>query len=133
MTPARVGEEHRVATTREDVEFVEERVAVCRVRPAMDLEDERPLPRRIELARLHEPALDHPAIRARELDALGCRDEPGCEELVVQAACFAHGPADLADEEIPGVSRRRADGGEATPRVVERPRHELMAPHRFGA
>src|SRR5437867_5565769 len=76
MTSARVGEQHRIATPREHVELVEERVAVCRVRPAMDLQDEGPLLRWIEPARLHEPALDRPAIRAGELDALGCRDEP---------------------------------------------------------
>src|SRR5207245_10569631 len=85
VTPTRVGEQHRVAAPSKQLELVKERMPVRRVRPAMDLEDERPLLRRVEAARLHEPALDLPAVRAGELDALRCSDEARREELVIQA------------------------------------------------
>ena len=96
------------------MELVEERVSVRGVRPAVNLEHERPLLRRIEVARLHEPPFDLPAVRAGELDALRSRDVPGTEKLVIQACQFAHRAADLADDEIPWVGRRRDDRGEAT-------------------
>src|SRR2546430_16187569 len=114
VAPARVREKHRIPTPAEQMELVEERVSVRGVRPAVNLEHERPLLRGIEVARLHEPPFDLPAVRASELDALRSRDVPRTEELVVQACRFAHRAADLANDEIPRIGRRRDDRGEVT-------------------
>src|SRR5258707_10274433 len=60
VAPARVHVEHRVATAGEGLELVEEGVAVRAVRATMDLEDQRPLLRSVEAARLEQPTLDGP-------------------------------------------------------------------------
>src|SRR6266566_7743874 len=73
VAPTWVREKHRVAAPREHLELVKEGVPVSGVRPAVDLENERPLLRRIEAERFHEPALDRPPLRAGELDPLRCR------------------------------------------------------------
>src|SRR2546423_9319976 len=112
---------------------MKEGVAVRRMRSAVDLEDERPLPRWIETDWFHEPALDRPAIGALEFDALRRGDVFGSEELVVEAARLAHRTSDFADEEIAGVGRRRDDGGEAAFRPFQRPRDNLMASNGLGA
>src|SRR5258707_6002303 len=52
MAAARVHEEHAVSTAGEDLELVEEGVAVRAVRATVDLEDHRPPLRRVEAARL---------------------------------------------------------------------------------
>ena len=133
VAPTRVREKHRVAAPHEHLELVKEGVPVSGVRPAVDLENERPLLRRIEAERFHEPALDRPRVRAGELDPLRCRGVSRRQKFVVQAARLAHRPGDLADEEVPGIGRRRHDRGEAPPRVVERPRDKLMAPNGLGS
>ena len=83
VTAARIGVEHGVAAAGEDLELVEEAVAVRAVRTAVDLEHQRPLLRRLEPARLEQPALDLPAVRAGELDALGSDDAARAQQLAV--------------------------------------------------
>src|ERR1043166_5769536 len=74
VTAARVQVQHRVAAPGQQLELVEERVAVRAMRPTVDLEHERPTLRRIEATWLEEPALDPPATGTGELDALGRGD-----------------------------------------------------------
>src|SRR5438067_7795832 len=83
MTAARIGVEHGVTAPREHLELVEKAVAVRAVRTAVDLEHQRPLLRRLEPARLEQPALDLPAVRAGELDALGSDDAARAQQLAV--------------------------------------------------
>src|SRR5216117_773801 len=126
MAAARIGIEDAVAAAGEHLEFMEEAVAVRRMRAAVDLEDERPFLRGVEAARLHEPALDHPAIRALELDALGGCDVTSPQQLAVEIGEAAKAPAELAGRDVARTRRVREDAREA-PRVArERQAHDLM-------
>ena len=126
VAPARIRVEHGVAAAGEHLELVKEAVAIRRMRAAVDLEDQRPLLRGVEAAGLHEPALDHPTVRAFELDALGQRDVTGPHELPVEVGEAAQAFAELADGDVARTRRVREDTGEA-PRVArEREAHDLM-------
>src|SRR5437879_4241672 len=97
-----------------------------RMRAAVYLEDQRPLLRGVEAPRLHEPALDHPAVRALELDALGRRDVTGPHELAVEVGEAAEAFAELAGRDVARTGRVREDAGEA-PRVArEGEAHDLV-------
>src|SRR5688572_273488 len=105
VAAARVRVEDAVPSAGEHLELVEEAVAVRRMRPAVHLEYQRPLLRGIETARLHEPALDHPAIRALELDALRWRDVASAHELAVEVGEAAKTLAELAGRDVTGARR----------------------------
>src|SRR2546428_3438975 len=126
MAPARVGEEHRVATAREDVKLMEEGVAVRGMRAAVNLEHERPPFRRVEAARPEHPALDLPAVRARELDALGRGDETGREKVVVEARDTPRLAPYLSGDDVPRIDRGGDHRAEAPARAVERPRDDRL-------
>src|SRR3989442_7155035 len=131
VAPARIRIEDAVASAGEHLEFMEEAIAIRRMRAAVDLEDQRPLLRGVEAPRLHEPALDHPAVRALELDALGRRDVTGPHELAVEVGEAAQALAELADGNVARTRRVREDAGEA-PRVArQREAHHLVRAQRL--
>src|SRR5438093_6026312 len=113
VAPARIRIEDAVAAAGEHLELMKEAVAVRRMRAAVDLEHERPFLRGVEAARLHEPALDHPAIRALELDALRRGDVASPHELAVEVGEAAEAFAELAGGDIARTRRVREDAREA--------------------
>src|SRR5206468_11204056 len=117
VAPARIRIEDAVAAAGEHLELMKEAVAVRRMRAAVDLEHERPFLRGVEAARLHEPALDHPAIRAPELDALGGCDVTSPQQLAVEIGEAAKAPAELAGRDVARTRRVREDARKA-PRVA---------------
>src|SRR5712692_8084635 len=117
VAPAWIGVEHSVTAAGEHLEFMEEPVPVRRMRSAVHLEDERPLLRGVEAARLHQPALDHPAVRASELDPLRRRDVTSPHELAVEVGEAAKAFAELAGRDVARTCRVREDAREA-PRVA---------------
>src|SRR6185503_3695554 len=98
VAPARVRIEDRVAAANEHLELVEEAVPVRAVRSAVHLEDEWPLLRRVEAARLEEPALDLPSVGADELHALRLHDVAVRDQGTVQVSDLAHLAAELAGD-----------------------------------
>src|SRR5712691_11454431 len=109
VAPAWIRIKDAVAAAGEDLELVEEAIAVGRMRAAVYLEHERPLLRGVEAARLHEPALDHPAIRALELDALRRRDVTSPHDVAVEVGEAAKASAELARCDVAGARRVRED------------------------
>ena len=96
------------------------------MRAAVDLEDQRPVLRGVEAPRLHEPALDHPAVRALELDALRRRDVTSPNQLAVEVGETAEAFPELAGGDVARTRRVREDAREA-PRVAgEREAHDLV-------
>lgn len=80
---ARVHVDDDVSRGRQHAELVEERVAVRRVRSAVNLEHERILLRRIEARRLHDPSLHAAAVEGLAPELLDLAEvRPGHEFLV---------------------------------------------------
>src|SRR5207253_2720151 len=86
---ARIGVQHDVALRRHPVELVGEGVTERGVGPTVDLEDERILPRGLEVRWLENPSLDALAVEARIPDLLGRREVEGAEQRVVYSRDLA--------------------------------------------
>ena len=100
MAAAWIRVKHGVAAAGQHLELVEERVPVRAVGPPVDLQDERPGLRRVEAARLQQPALDGPAVGAGEVHALGLGDVPPTQQLAVQVGDRAHAAAGLPGHDL---------------------------------
>ena len=123
-TAARVAVRDDVAARREQLELVKEGVPVLRVWSAMDCENRRVSPLRIEAGRLDQPGLDRRAIRSGQLDFLrfGQRDLrlPFAVEVAQPAALLAW--SDSID--IPNLGRTGNNGG-GDPASRTEPGYEL--------
>src|SRR6266516_1873550 len=101
---ARVHVQHHVAVRREVLEHVAEPDVVHRERPAVDLEDQRVLLRRLERRRLDDPSL-HAGAAGRVVPDLLDLGEPLIREhVVVHGGQARHGPG-APQVHVHGVAR----------------------------
>ena len=111
--PARVRVEDDVARRGEQLDFRAEAVPVVGERAAVDLEQERILAARVEVRRLHDPALDvEPVMRGLVPDLLRLPDRLLREEILVQVREALPVAAPVRDREVRGVVRRPVGEGE---------------------
>src|SRR5262249_47663843 len=103
---ARVGEEHRPAVRRVDLELVIPVEAELAGRAAVNCQDHRILPARLPADRLHEEAVDVPAIRTLERHAFDRHQLQLLVERRVQVRELPRTPAvEIGDVEVVEVRR----------------------------
>ncbi len=104
---ARVEVKNHEIVGGEILKHVVERHAVHGKRPAVDFEDERILFRRVEIRRLHNPALDFRVAAGSEVDFLGFRQVHAAQQAGVDAGELRHfsGPAQVVAHHVGRIVR----------------------------